>query len=134
MKRLSISLLVITLFLVPTYSIAADKVFEAVGTITGTDSNVHNFSALKKNLSTCEATLTDLNETSNSGFDFLFWAISTSTEVYFDIIGPGSVTFNPSPGESFFATVIGTGGGDSEIGIYGIRIKCWINRGQNPND
>lgn len=127
MKRLSISLLVITLFLVPTYSIAADKVFETVGTITGTDGNVHNFKAVKKHQRTCEATLTDLNGTSRSGFDFLFWAISTSTEVYFDIIGPGSVTFNPSPGESFFATVIGTGGGENGTGIYGIRIKCWKN-------
>lgn len=125
MKRLSISLLVITLFLVPTYSIAADKVFEAVDTITGADGNVHKFSAVKKKIGTCEATLTDLNETSSSGFDFLFWAISTSTEVYFETIGPGSVTFNPSPGESFFATVIGTGSGDNGIGIYGIRIKCW---------
>ena len=127
MKRLSISLLVITLFLAPTYSIAADKVFEAVGTITGTDSNVHNFNAVKKHQSTCEATLTDLNETSSSGFDNLFWAISTSTEVYFNFRGPGSVHFYPSPGEPFFATVIGTGGGDNETGIYGIQIRCWKN-------
>jgi hypothetical protein len=130
MKRLGISLLVITLFLVPTYSIAADQVFEAVGTITGTDSNVHNFKAVKfrlRHLSTCEATLRDLNETPNSGFDFLFWTISTSTEVYINVIGPGSFTFNPTPGQRFFATVMGTGDSGSGTGIYGIRIRCWKN-------
>jgi hypothetical protein len=131
MRRLPIlgiiaCIVVITLFLIPTYSIAAKKVYETVGTITGTDSNVYDFPAVKQNPQTCVVTLTDLNETTSSGFFYLFWTISTSTEVYYNIIGPGSITFDTSPGESFFTTVIGTGGGDSETGIYGIRIECWI--------
>ena len=112
----------------------AKIVYETVGTITGTDSNVHDFRAVEATPHTCEATLTDLSEIPESGFNALFWAISTSTEVYANLSGPASITFDTSPGDLLFATVLGTGGGDTETGIYGIRIKCWINLGRNPID
>jgi hypothetical protein len=71
-----------------------------------------------------QVTLSDLSETPMFGFDFLYLSITTATENVGSLVGPGSFFYPIEPGESYFANVLGTGGGDFGAGLFGIEIKA----------
>jgi len=114
--------LAIACLLIPNYA-GASTVFETTGWITETTGLTFDFVADTAPF-TYTATLSDLSETPIFGFDFLYLSITTSTDTVDSIVGPGSFSFLATPGETYFANVFGTGGGDVGAGLFGIEIKA----------
>ena len=128
-KRFMLAALIAPVFLIPSHAGACnvkdvgDIVFETTGWIIETDGvsipfvvDVAPFTYL--------VTLSDLSIPPNFGFDFLFLAITTATEMIASIVGPGQFTFTAIPGETYFVNVFGVGGGDFDTGLFGVEIKA----------
>jgi hypothetical protein len=114
--------LAIACLLIPHYAGAA-TVFETTGWITETTGLTFEFVADTAPF-TYTATLSDLSEDPFFGFDFLYLSITTATDTVDSIVGPNSFSFLATPGETYFANVFGTGGGDVGAGLFGIEIKA----------
>lgn len=120
-KRVWIVLAVILLF--TPQIVGASIVFETTGWIMGDDGLVFEFEADTAPY-TYRTTLSDLSEAPLFGFDFLYLSITTSTDTVKSIIGPGEFNFAATPGETYFANVFGTGGGELEAGLFGLEIRA----------
>lgn len=65
------------------------------------------------------------------GFEKMGLAVTTSTQLFGKIVGPGSFTFNATPG-MYYATFAGIAGDPSKVSTYGIQIamvpeiETWI--------
>jgi hypothetical protein len=114
--------LAIACLLIP-LSAGAATVFETTGWIQETTGLTFDFVADTAPF-TYTATLSDLSETPIFGFDFLYLSITTSTGIVDSIVGPGTFSFLATPGETYFANVFGTGGGDVGAGLFGVEIKA----------
>jgi len=101
----------------------ASLVFETTGWITETTGLSYEFVADTAPY-TYLATFSDLSEDPFFGFDFLYLSITTATDVVDSIVGPGSFSFAAIPGETYFANVFGTGGGDVEAGLFGLEVTA----------
>jgi hypothetical protein len=101
----------------------ASTVFETTGWILETDGLNYEFVADTAPY-TYKATLSDLSEAPNFGFEFLYLSITTATDTVDSIVGPGSFTFAAIPGETYFANIFGTGGGIQEAGLFGLEITA----------
>ena len=118
-KRCLVSLAVACL-LIPHVAGAA-IVFETTGWIQETIGLTFDFEADTAPY-TYRATLSDLSQAPWFGFDFLYLSLTTSTETVDSTIGPGSFTFEAIPGETYFANIFGTGGGDLGAGLFGLEV------------
>ena len=117
--------LAIVLLSTPQFA-GASTVFETTGWITGTDGTgfIFDFEADTAPF-TYRATLSDMSQDPYFGLgEFLFLSITTSTDTVDSIIGPGSFTFDATPGKTYFANVFGTGGGTAGAGLFGIEITA----------
>jgi hypothetical protein len=101
----------------------ASLVFETTGWITETTGLSYEFVADTAPY-TYLATFSDLSEDPFFGFDFLYLSITTATDPVDSIVGPGSFSFPAIPGETYFANVFGTGGGDVEAGLFGLEVTA----------
>jgi hypothetical protein len=128
-KKFILAVLIALVFLMPSYAGASPVedfghiVFETTGWIIGTDGVSLPFVADVAPF-TYRVTLSDLSESPNFGFDFLFLAITTATETIGSIIGPGQFTFTAIPGQTYFVNVFGVGGGDFDTGLFGVEIAA----------
>jgi hypothetical protein len=50
--------------------------------------------------------------------------MTTSTDVVDRIVGPGSISFTATPGQTYFAKVFGSGGGYVEGGLFGVHVAA----------
>ena len=120
-KKFALMLWTILLFVIPSYSFAL-TIFETTGWIIGTDDDTFNFLANQAPY-TYEATLVDLSTPPNFGFENIFMSISTATDLLASISDFGSTKFNAVPGETHYAYVSGTGGGNLEAGLFGLQVS-----------
>lgn len=111
----------ITFLAIPSYAVAS-IVFETTGWIIGSDGLSYEFQA-DQSPYTYQATFSDLSESPFFGFDFLYFSVTSSTDTLDSIVGPGSFTFDVIPGQTLFANVFGTGGGNLEAGNFGVQIS-----------
>jgi hypothetical protein len=117
--------LAIACLLIP-LSANASTVFETTGWILEKTGLNFEFDA-DTGPFTYSVTLSDLSETSNFGFEFLYLSITTATDHVGDIINPDgseSFTFDAIPGETYFANIFGTPGGELEAGLFGLEVKA----------
>lgn len=121
LKRCLVSLAVACLLL-PNVA-GASLVFETTGWITETTGLSYDFVADTAPY-TYLATFSDLSEDPYFGFEILYLSITTATENVKSIVGPGGFSFKAIPGETYFANVFGTGGGDLGAGLFGLEIKA----------
>lgn len=96
-------------------------IFEVAGTIEGTEGENFGFTA-DIGPYFYEAILEDQSEAPLTGFDFLFMSITTTTENFGSIFGPGSIFFHATPNTTYFANILGTGGGETQTGVFKIRV------------
>ena len=123
LKQFLVSLAIACL-LIPHYA-GASTVFETTGWIDETTGSGLTFDFVADTAPfTYTATLSDLSEAPFFGFDFLYLSITTATDTVDSIVGPGSFPFLATTGETYFANVFGTGGGDVGAGLFGIEIKA----------
>ena len=115
-------ILAIVLLSTPQFA-GASTVFETTGFIIGTEGVTFDFIADTSPF-TYKTTLSDLSEELFFGFDFLFLSITTATGTVDSIVGPGSFSFDATPGETYFANVFGTGDGTLGAGLFGIDITA----------
>ena len=115
--------LAVACLLIPLSAGASTVVFETTGWIIETTGLTFEFDADTAPY-TYTATLSDLSETPTFGFDFLYLSITTSTGVVDSTVGPGSFSFLATPGETYFANVFGTGGGDLGAGLFGVEVTA----------
>ncbi len=115
-------LLTAALLVIPSYALAS-TVFETTGWIIESEGLEFEFLA-DQSPYTYQVTLSDLSEPPFFGFEFLFLSISTSTDTLGSIIGPGVFDFEAVPGETYFANIFGTGGGDVGAGLFGIEVAA----------
>jgi hypothetical protein len=111
------------IFLSSPFYAGASTVFETTGWILDTDGLSYEFLADTAPY-TYRATLADLSEAPNFGFDFLYLSVTTATDIVGSIVGPGSFTYPAVPGETYFANIFGEGGGNLEAGLFGLEIKA----------
>jgi hypothetical protein len=104
-------------------SAGAATVFETTGWIQETTGLAFDFDADTAPF-TYRATLSDLSEDPVFGFDFLYLSITTATDTVDSIVGPGTFSFLAIPGETYFANVFGTGGGDVDAGLFGVEVTA----------
>lgn len=116
-------ILAIVLLSTPQFA-GATSVFETTGWITGTEGVTFDFEADTAPFDDYKVTLSDLSTDPFFGFDFLFLSLTTSTGTVDNIFGPGSFTFDATPGETYFANIFGTGGGTVGAGLFGIEITA----------
>ena len=114
--------LAIACLLVPQYA-GASTVFETTGWIQGSIGLTFDFAADTAPF-TYRATLSNLSKAPFFGFEFLFLSITTATDDVDSILGPGSFTLDAVPGETYFANIFGSGGGEQEAGLFGLEIKA----------
>ena len=120
--KLVLAVLVIALFVVPSYTFAA-TVFETTGWIIDTQGFNFEFTA-DQSPYTYQATLTDLSLVPFFGFDTLFLSVTSSTDSLGSFFGPCSFTFDVIPGETLFANVFGIGGGTQGAGLFGLEVAA----------
>ena len=125
--KLVLALLMIALFVIPSYSFATNIVFETSGWIIGTDSNNYSFTA-DKSPYVYRATLADLSTPPQFGFDDLYLGVTyRDTSPYIKVsllVGPGSFDFEVLPSSTINAVVSGIGGGSLDSGLYGLEVRA----------
>ncbi len=122
-SKVTVTVVVIALLLVPSYLFASNIVFETTGWIIGKEGLVYQFVADKTPL-TYKATITDLSISPAFGLEDLFLSVSSSTEVLGFRFGEGSFTFDVDFGATYFANVFANGAGDQEAGNFGLKIEA----------
>ena len=116
-------ILAIILLSTPQFA-GATIVFETTGWITGTEGANYEFEADTAPFDDYKVTLSDLSVAPFFGFDELYLILTTSTGLVDSLSGPGSILFDATPGETYFANVFGTGGGNVGAGLFGIEITA----------
>ncbi|RLC04086.1 MAG: hypothetical protein DRH34_04655 [Deltaproteobacteria bacterium] len=120
--KLALMLMMVVFLIIPSYSFAT-LVYETTHWVSGTEGYTHNFTADQEPY-TYQVTFADLSESPFFGFDFAYLSITSATDTLGSISDFGSFTFDVLlPGETLFANVFGTGGGDFGAGLYGIEIS-----------
>ena len=120
--RTILSILIIALFLTPSY-LSASTVFETTDRVKGIDFFRYSFTADIEPY-TYQATLSDLSVGPDTGFRFLFLAVTSKRELLGYTNGPGSFLFPVDPGRKYFANIFGIGGGKSWTGDFGLKIEA----------
>lgn len=111
--------LAIACLLISEYAGAA-TLLEETALVSGTSSDVYSFTANQTPL-LYEVALVDLEF--SDPFDSLAVGIATTTDSVLFLSAPGTATFSPVLGITYFATVVGVAGGVSGIGTYGLSIS-----------
>ena len=114
------AVLTIALFFIPVCA-DASNVFETTGWIIDTQGLNFEFTA-DQSPNTYQATLTDLSEAPDFGFDYLYLSITSSTETLGSTTGPGIFTFLVELGKKYFVNIFGTGSGNNDAGLYGVEV------------
>ena len=123
MKLKLILVVMAVVFLSSPHYAGASTVFETTGWIQETIGLNYEFVADTAPF-TYKATLSDLSEDPFFGFEYLYLSITTSTDTVDSIVGPGSFPFAAIPGETYFANILGTGGGTVGAGLFGVEVTA----------
>ena len=125
MRKVRVGVLTLLCIIVPT-CVFASTVYEKVDWISGAEDMVLEFTSDAESYSFV-ATMTDLSVSPFFGFDFLFFSITTSTDLIdWIVVDPGdqgSISFEVTAGETWFANISGVGGGDMGKGLFGLKIE-----------
>ena len=115
-------ILVVAFFLVPSY-LCASTVFETTDQVKGIDFFRFCFTADVEPY-TYQVTLSDLSVEPDTGFRFLALAVTSSWELLGYTFGPGSFLFDADPGRTYYANILGIGGGKSWTGEFGLKVEA----------
>lgn len=110
----------VALFLIPSYA-SASTVFEVTDEIRWIGFYRYAFDA-DVELYTYQVTLSDLSVAPDEGFRFLYLALTSSGQLIGSSLGPGSFQFEADPGETYYASVFGIGGGTTWTGVFGLKV------------
>jgi len=90
-----------------------------VAFISGTDISVFEFEITTVSPGGFTATLTDFEFP--SPFSTLAMIITSATESFGSLTGPGSFSFSADPG-TYFASVVGVASGALDLGLFGVEV------------
>ncbi len=120
--KLGLMVLVIALLVIPPYA-GASTVFETTDQVKFIDFFRYAFTADVAPY-TYQVTLSDLSVGPDTGFRFLFLAVTSKGEWFGYTFGPGSFLFTADPGRTYFANIFGIGGGKTWTGDFGLKVEA----------
>lgn len=96
-------------------------VLEETGFLYGLSGETYSFVADQTPL-VYSVTLTDLEFP--AAFDFLGVAVTTSTDNVIELLAPGTTSFSPELGTTYFANILGAAADPPGVGLFGIKIAA----------